>query len=164
MPKLSSGRHIGITAERLADLARQYEETGGPTELERAQGIEDLKPFIDVLYFHAATPIKAPKAATGSKLLSELTPYPSGFTLATIEEEMRSWPEDDREAFNAFLRRSDIIDLLKSAFSRVLNAQVARKLKTGAEPTKDDAMKAVVAFMLSDKSGMFTDDDPDSDA
>lgn len=161
MPMLPSGRHTGITANRFACLADQYEETGKPEVLGHVHSDNDLKPFIDVLYFHAAPPIKTPKTSPRSQLPGELTPYPSGFTLATIEDEVRSWSEDDREAFHAFLRRSDIVELLKAAFSRALTARVTRKLKTGAELTKDDGMTALIALLMSENGKRIAGDDSD---
>lgn len=157
MPKLPSGRHVAITAERIADLAHQYEETGEPEEIGRARSSEDLKPFMDVLYFREVKPGGPAHAG----LPTGFEPYLSGFTLATIEEEMRSWPEEDREAFNAFLRHPEIVDMLKAALSRALSARVARKLNTGAELTQDDGMTALSAFLLSDKGKRFVEDDHD---
>lgn len=157
MPKLPSGRHVAITAKRIADLAHQYEETGEPEEIGRARSSEDLKQFIDVLYFREAEP----GGPAYLELPTGFEPYPSGFTLATIEEEMRSWPKEDREAFHAFLRRPEIVDMLKAALSRALNARVARKLNTGAELTHDDGMTALSAFLLSDKGKRFAEDGHD---
>lgn len=79
---------------------------------------DDIERFVDVIYFRKSDRGEP----TDTKLPTGLEPYASGFTLATIEEEMRSWSEEDREAFHVFLLRPEIIDLLKAAFSRALSA------------------------------------------
>ncbi len=98
------------------------------------QQVNDVRRFVDVVYYRelgkgtsSAPPVR--RASTPRR--PALNPYPSGFTLATIEEEMGNWSHDDQDAFLAFIAGDQIQTFLKKAFHRVREAHIARKQRTG---------------------------------
>ncbi len=136
---LPSGRKIGIGTGRLFDLASSFEKRGQPEELAEVQRVDDVRRFVGVLYYREPQKgtASAPQARRASApRRTALGPYPSGFTLATIEDEIRNWSHDDQDAFLAFLAGDEMQTLLRKAFRRVRDARFARKQRTGEPLTE----------------------------
>ena len=90
--------------------------------------VADLWPLVDVLFFRTA-PDFQPSATTyheHAQNLEELAhqePYLSGFTLATIGEELQQWSAADQQAFAAFLQTERVQAHLQEVLARVLESQ-----------------------------------------
>lgn len=106
MPQLPGGRHIAIQPESLNNLCERVKTGFRVHELMSIESREHLLNYIDVVFFKPKEPADIPGSlAQGSDIPPEnMTPYLSGFTVNTFQEELTTWPKTDRDAFLAFLQ------------------------------------------------------------
>ncbi len=138
MPQLPSGQQVGIICQNILKMAELNVQNVHRYPIHRVKTVEDLWPLVDVLFFRSA-PDFQPGAETyheGSQHLEELArkePYLSGFTLATIDEEAKTWSPEDRQAFAAFLQEPRTQAHLQEVLEAVLDSQ-RRKPKVHIPP------------------------------
>lgn len=136
---LPSGRHIAVQATPLSELMESALRGGVITRLLRIEQIEDLRPWIDVMYFTTqadADPVDT--APGGLPVPMGLAPYASGFTLATIAPETADWSHADRDAFAGYLASERICTLLAA----LLDAVLALKRRLAAEGDFETRLQA----------------------
>ncbi len=126
MPQLPSGKHIAIQANRIDEM---YDEAFNGTQahkLMQIEDIEDLYPYVDVIYFEGDSDyVNAEDGAPGSIAMPDgLRPVNSGFTLATILQDIANWCEEDRKYFSDHLRSERVVGLLNSILGDVKQKQV----------------------------------------
>jgi hypothetical protein len=169
MPQLPSGRHIAIQATPLFAL---IEAACLPeaviTRLLQIEEACDLAPFIDLIYFRESGDVPTPIVAPGSQPVpSDLKPYVSGHTLATIWDMAADWPASDQEAFAAYLASEQVQNFLAALLDEV--ARVKHRLsregddlqrlqalmwETGCHPLqKEDADDAEDSDPIGDNCG-----------
>ena len=104
MPQLPSGKHIAIQANGFDSL---YDAAFNGTQahkLMQIQSIEDLYPYIEVIYF--VQDIKQQRDdnnTVADTYPAGLRPAPSGYSLVSIQPECRCWSRQDRKAFEEYL-------------------------------------------------------------
>lgn len=110
MPQLPGGRHIAIQPESLNKLCERVKTGFRVHELMSIESREHLLNYIDILFFKPKEPGEIPgSTAQGSDFPPEdMTPYLSGFTVNTFQEELTTWPKADRVAFLAFLESAKV--------------------------------------------------------
>jgi len=91
MPQLPSGRHVGLSADPVLELARQgnFQLTIGV--IMGLNGPDDLDALINVVYFRPVEGAPGPGE-----------PYVSGLMLSQIGTEECDWPAEDLTAFRAW--------------------------------------------------------------
>lgn len=121
MPQLPSGRYVALQATPLFKLIEDaYREDAIITRLLRIERVEHLFPYVDVLYFLDVDGVHGDASAPGSNPLPHgLQQYPSGFTLATIAEEMKRWQASDRSAFEDMLGEDRTRSYLEALLANV---------------------------------------------
>lgn len=128
MPQLPSGRKIAIDATRLNEMAELNAQTVQRYPIHRVKTLTDLYPFIDVIFFKE-TPEDTPATvgyAPGAQNLEEIAPlypYRSGFTLATLQDELPNWSAEDQQAFADFLQEPRTQIHLQELLDTVLDSQ-----------------------------------------
>lgn len=125
MPQLPSGLHFAIVFESLQKLIDQSSQPSAVHHLMAIQKLTDLFPYADVLYFRRSDPsLPAQPPTEGSDALpTGLTPYHSGFNLATIRREAEKWSAEDREKFAAFLDEPRMREYFQEALAVVQDQQ-----------------------------------------
>jgi len=116
MPQLPSGRHVGIHClppdDIIKKVSRTYPEVSLITlgmKVKEIDSLEAIKPYVCVLFVRASSNPENNQFDERSQSIPENSePYDSGHTLADIEEFTADWSEDDKQAFNNFLR-SEIV-------------------------------------------------------
>ena len=97
MPQLPSGRHIGISQDRLYDWAEQADFAALSEVLSNAQEPDDLHALIDLIeYADGSTPPSADEPDQGE-------PYLSDVRISDIGSPNCPWPESDQQALLAWL-------------------------------------------------------------
>ena len=158
MAQLPSGRHIAIQATPLFALIEAVCLPNAIiTRLLEIEMVADLRPYIDVMFFHDSVETSTQEIAPGGKPLpSGIEPYVSGYTLATIGPVSTEWPVDDQDAFAEYLASEPVQGFLVALLNKVSQA----KHRLGRE---GDAIQRMQALMwetgchpLQDEN----DDDP----
>jgi hypothetical protein len=125
MPRLPSGRHIGLDPRPLGQLVKDAATGRFVHELMAIKHPEDAFSRIGVLYYR-------PKVEGEHSLslaeISNLPPeemqaYPSGFNLVAIKAEFDQWSPEDQAAFLEFLRADRSSRFMDSLLKSVRNAQ-----------------------------------------
>ncbi|WP_395789790.1 hypothetical protein [Aquimonas sp.] len=97
MPQLPSGRHIGISQDRLYDWAEQAEFAALSEVLLNAQAPDDLHDLIDLIeYADGSAPPSADEPDQGEPYLSEVS-------IRDIGSPDCPWPEADQQALLTWL-------------------------------------------------------------
>ncbi len=128
MAKLPSGRKVAIHCQRILEMAKLNQKDTQRYPIHRVKTVKDLSPLVDVIFFRESVDYK-PTANTyhpDSKDIDEndhLEPYFSGFTLATIGQELQHWSAADQKAFAAFLRENRVQAHLQEVLECVLESQ-----------------------------------------
>ena len=125
MPKLPSGRHVGIQCLTPKDIIRKVSSSHPEVSLltlgmkvNEIDSIEVIKPFVRVLFVRETNSPENNQLDKRSQAIPEYTePYDSGFTLADIDQFTTSWAEEDKQAFANFLESEKVT----SYFHDVLN-------------------------------------------
>lgn len=119
MPQLPSGRHVGLSNDRLFAWAEDEADLDELEQmLEAISDPEHLLNLIDLTYYHADD---APSAVNGEPG----EPYPAGITAAQFDAEDSDWSEPDISYFRDWLGgqraqewllgvREDLADTLES--------------------------------------------------
>lgn len=156
MPQLPGGRHIAIRPSSLHKLCEEVKNGFRVHELMSIENTESLLNYIDVVFFRTGKDADNPvNIANGSDAPPEdLTPYLSGFTVNTFQEELTAWPKADRDAFLAFLESAkaqkyfdELLQLLdeykEELFShgRLATAAQIGWWKTGCHPLQPDVFE-----------------------
>jgi len=126
MPMLPSGRHIGL---KRISLDRMIEDAAQGYFVHKLMAIESvghLFPYIDLIDYK----LRGNGADTVQPLTDKHQAPPggqvevrSGFTLATIREELVSWPEADQVAFFAFLDSEHCQRYLNNQLASVISVK-----------------------------------------
>ena len=127
MPQLPSGRHVALSNVRLLAEADRYGRCGEPASIARIETADDLRSWLDVLYFRPRAGTDAAQASAGD-LPDGLEPYASGLTLSSIDRNDANWSNDDREAFLRYLASETAVKWLQRTFDEVAGR---RKAKSG---------------------------------
>lgn len=98
MPQLPSGRHIGLSQDRLYDWAEQASFNTLAELLSSAQGADDLHPLIDLIEYEEG------HAAPDSDHPDRGEPFISEVRIGDLESSACPWPEADQQALLAWLR------------------------------------------------------------
>lgn len=128
MPQLPSGQQVAIICQRILEMAELNQKDVQRYPIHRVKTVEDLWPLVDVVFFRAV-PDFQPTATTyhenaqNLEELAHLEPYLSGFTLATIGEELQHWSVADQQAFAAFLQEPRTQAHLQEVLETVLESQ-----------------------------------------
>jgi hypothetical protein len=128
MPQLPSGQQVAIICQRILKMAELNQKDVQRYPIHQVKTVEDLWPLVDVVFFRAA-PDFQPTATTyhenaqNLEKLAHLEPYLSGFTLATIGEELQHWSVADQQAFAAFLQEPRTQAHLQEVLETVLESQ-----------------------------------------
>ena len=97
MPQLPSGRHIGISQDRLYDWAEQADFAALSEVLLNIQAPDDLHTLIDLIeYADGSTPPSVDEPDQGE-------PYLSDVSISDIGSPSCPWPEADQQALLAWL-------------------------------------------------------------
>lgn len=140
MPQLPSGRHVAIQATPLFALMERALQGGVITRLLRIEHIEQLWPYVDVMYFLELPGVSPVNVAPGGlPVPSDLEPYASGCTLATIGSELTGWSEADREAFDAYVA-SERVQVHLAALLREVTDLLDRLAREGEFETRLQAL------------------------
>lgn len=106
MPQLPSGKHIGLYPNPLHEILEEAYNGFKVHELMMIKQQEDLFQYIEVLYFK----LKEESEFRDDRYFSfsvvppeELMPYPSGFNLISIQDELKNWEDRDKKSFVNFL-------------------------------------------------------------
>ena len=131
MPQLPSGRHVGLSADPVLDLARKgnFQLTIGVI-----MGItcpDDLDPLINVVYFRTV------EGTTGRG-----EPYVSGLMLSQIGTADCDWSAEDLSAFRAWLELDS-----------------SRKWKRGVYDELQEIVRTVAPPIPDNLKGIFDPDD-----
>lgn len=143
MLQLPSGRHVAVSNRRLLAEAERYRETGEPASIGRIAHIEDLKPWLDILYFRPDSGYAFEPSAS-SPVPEGVEPYPSGLTLASLERGEGDWPDEDRRALAEQLTEGILQEWLQRTLDHVSSCRLehesphARKLATALVDTLED--------------------------
>ncbi len=121
MAQLPSGIHVAIQAGPLFELMENALEQGGViTRLLRIECIDDVKPYIEVLWFRETTDaVEVMIAPGGYPIPVGMEPVPSGHTLATIGAETATWSTEDQVEFAAYLGSQRMIAHLSALLAKV---------------------------------------------
>jgi hypothetical protein len=122
MPMLPSGRHVGLQDVSLEALIDQSVDGPFVHKLMAIESIEQLAPYVDVVYFRPREDgaLTAHKVADRNHMPpAGLVQVPSGFTLATIRDELAAWSEADQAAFMDFLQSERCRKYLDLLLARV---------------------------------------------
>jgi len=128
MPMLPSGRHVALQDTSLETLISKSVDSPFVHKLMEIESIDQLAPYVDVVYFRPREDgaLTAHNAVDKRHIPpAELVQVQSGFTLATIQDELAAWPEADQEAFKEFLqseRCRKYLDLLLARVTAVKQA------------------------------------------
>lgn len=98
MPQLPSGRHIGLSQDRLYDWAEQATFNALAELVGNAHGADDLHPLVDLIEYeegHTAPDAENPDRGE---------PYLSEVRIADLGSAECPWPEADQHALLAWLR------------------------------------------------------------
>lgn len=126
MPQLPSGKHIALHDGSLRGLYQAVGDGLGVHELMAITEADHLWRFIDVIYYRDRGAMAYRDAAPAAGSLPAppgLEPYPSGYTVAGIGDELRSWPLQDQEAFAEFLVSERTSGYLRSLLDQVTAMQ-----------------------------------------
>lgn len=129
MPQLPSGRHVALSNTRLLAEAGRYGRCGEPASIGRIENADDLRPWLDVLYFRPRAGTDAAQASA-SNLPDGLEPYASGLTLSSIDRNEADWSGNDREAFLRYLASEAAVKWLQRTFDEVAGR---RTVKSGGD-------------------------------
>ena len=129
MPQVPSGRHVALSNVRLLAEADRYGRCGEPASIGRIKNADDLRPWLDVLYFRPRAGTDAAQASARN-LPDGLEPYASGLTLSNIDRNDADWSSDDREAFMRYLASEAVVKWLQRTFDEVAGR---RKTKSGGD-------------------------------
>ena len=129
MPQLPSGRHVALSNVRLRAEADRYARCGEPASIGRIENADDLRPWLDVLYFRPRAGADA-APAPASNLPDGLEPYASGLTLSSIDRNEADWSGDDRDAFLRYLASEAAVKWLQRTFDEVAGR---RTVKSGGD-------------------------------
>ena len=88
MPQLPSGRHVGLSADSVIEMARKGNFNLSLGFKMHVKDPNDLAPLIDIVYFQEVTGAPAPG-----------DPYLSGLTLFDIGSKNCDWTVADIDAF-----------------------------------------------------------------
>ncbi len=155
MPRLPSGLQIAV--KRLDDVeildkfkAMHPEEnalTIGGSLAASADSIDSIKPFIGIMFFREIDDDTSPGMDERSEPLPKgIEPYDSGYTLADLAEFSASWPEEDKEAFKAFMESERAHAYLREVLESVraigtqYQSNVFDMLRKAGESWDDDAV------------------------
>lgn len=152
MPQLPSGRHIALDATPLEAIVDRAYEGLAAHELMALVTVEQLFSHVNVLYFRTSEggPTRA-LAAQSAALPEGLEPYPSGFSLSSMQPEVERWSPEDQVALKQFLNSERTHDFLAGLLEVVRNLQkellqqpatpqgmLATWWKLGIHPLQDD--------------------------
>ena len=129
MPQLPSGRHVALSNVRLLAEADRYGRCGEPASIGRIETADDLRPWLDVLYFRPRAGTDAAEASA-SNLPDRVEPYAGGLTLSSIDRNEADWSGDDREAFLRYVASEAAVKWLRRTFDEVARR---RTVKRGAD-------------------------------
>ncbi len=124
MPQLSSGRHVGLDPSPLHQLLDRACDGIDAHELMALEAQPDLFAYINVLYFRQDAGGRSYQLADQSTAPPvDLEPYPSGYDLTSIQEELCSWSSADRHAFVGFLNEERTNAFLEGLLAIVRDEQ-----------------------------------------
>lgn len=140
MPKLPSGRHVGLDSSPLEKIVYEAYHGIEPHELMAIDSIPCIFSHINVLFFR-------PSRTNEYLLLSEesITPqdklesYFSGFNLISIKSELKNWCYEDQQAFIDFLNEPRTNNFFESLLKEIISYQV----KLTEQPTTTQGMLAL---------------------
>jgi len=136
MPQLPSGRHVAISAAPLNTLQHDAWQGHRVHEFMSIESVDDLYPYLEVMYFRPkdGKEIEQYEFGAHSNLPPEdLEPYPSGYTIATLEDEFKQWDKEDQVAFEQYLFTDEgMQDYLEDLLKQIVESR--SKLKTSASP------------------------------
>jgi hypothetical protein len=98
MPQLPSGRHVGLSQDRLYDWAEQAGFTALAELVSLSADADDLHPLIDLIEYeegHAAPDMDNPDRGE---------PYISEVRIADLDTAECPWPKADQQALLAWLK------------------------------------------------------------
>ncbi len=125
MPQLPSGRHIGLSQDRLYDWAEQASFNALAELISSAHGAEDLHPLIDLIEYeegHAAPDAENPDRGE---------PYISEVRIADLDTSSCPWPEPDQQALLAWLHSERTRGWLQETLDELREMLASKPAPTG---------------------------------
>ena len=122
MPQLPSGRHVGLDPSPVDALWKDALQAQRVHQLMDIESVDDLLPFVDVIYFRDQDTSEdwSKRMHEGAdQLPPRLEPYPSGFNLLSIPDELVNWSAEDQAAFQVFVDRARSSGFLDEMLARV---------------------------------------------
>lgn len=123
MPQLPSGKHVGVTLDPLNKLINDILENQLMTcaPLLRINQMEDLYPYLNIVYFENETDSDTPGLEVGSLPLdAELKPVFTNYRVTDVLSKESEWDGADKEAFINFLESERFNKMHKKKFESVL--------------------------------------------
>lgn len=110
MPRLPSGKLVGITLQPAIEVIRNGDFNTHMAFLFGARSVSDLPPVISVIYYRSERN-GLPEDA-----------YLPGVTVHDVEERRCGWPDEDYDAFEAWLRSDKVREWQESSYQELLQA------------------------------------------
>lgn len=131
MPQLPSGRHIGLSQDRLYDWAEQAGFDALAELVSSAAGAEDLHPLIDLIEYeegHAAPDADNPDRGE---------PYISEVRIADLDTDECPWPKADQQALLAWLQSERTRDWLGETLEELREMLASKPAPSGSRGSLD---------------------------
>ena len=131
MPQLPSGRHVGLSQDRLYDWAEQADFNALAELVSSAAGADDLHPLIDLIEYedgHAAPDADNPDRGE---------PYLSEVRISDLETPACPWPAADQKALLAWLHSERTRGWLQETLEELRELLASKPAPTGLRGALD---------------------------
>jgi hypothetical protein len=123
MPQLPSGRHIGLSEERLFSALEDASVTVILAFMVSENRMDEIYSAIDILYYEGnADPVELGAQPPG-KL------YRSGWVVSDVNSDACDWSEEDKFSFKAWLKQPYVQDWMND-----ISKRISAKLTTAKVP------------------------------